>query len=660
MPTAPTFPGVYIEEVPSGVRTIVGVSTSTGAFIDGFTRGPENVPIRIFSFADFERVFGGLNRDSEGSYAIQQFFLNGGTEAYVVRVGTPPFAAADETLTGGGADMFNVTAGRHFAGAPVDDPGAWGNSLRVEIDYDTTEPNDTFNLTLQEVGLANGRRVVRRSESYRNLTMEPDTENYAVDVVNEDSVLVYLDRDGMAVLASPFPRPDPTATLGIALADPPVFPAQGATFQITVDPDGLGGSNIVGTCTIDYGGAPTPTTYSGLRPFVEASIRAAVASAPSTAADQPALNDHVLEAVVLLTNNRFRVLLGRNSPTFDSEAVVTFQDPGAPTTGADLGLVGGAVQAGPQQVALTGGQDSGGLTGAALIGVRNDKTGFYALEDADIFNIMCLPAAAELGATAMRDVYGRATAYCEERRAFLIIDVDDGTDTPNDMDDWLNDNAGLRHRNTAVYFPRVKIADPLNQNRLRPVGPSGTMAGLYARTDGERGVWKAPAGTEARLRNVQDLEYALTNRENGALNPVGVNALRIFPIFGTIAWGGRTLDGADQIASEWKYIPVRRFALYLEETLFRALKWVVFEPNDEPLWSQIRLNVGAFMQGLFRQGAFQGQTPKDAYFVKCDSETTTQADINLGIVNIVVGFAPLKPAEFVIIKIQQITGQIPT
>ena len=148
--------------------------------------------------------------------------------------------------------------------------------------------------------------------------------------------------------------------------------------------------------------------------------------------------------------------------------------------------------------------------------------------------------------------------------------------------------------------------------------------------------------------------------ENGALNPVGVNALRIFPIFGTIAWGGRTLDGADQIASEWKYIPVRRFALYLEETLFRALKWVVFEPNDEPLWSQIRLNVGAFMQGLFRQGAFQGQTPKDAYFVKCDSETTTQADINLGIVNIVVGFAPLKPAEFVIIKIQQITGQIPT
>ncbi|MGH8309744.1 MAG: phage tail sheath C-terminal domain-containing protein, partial [Steroidobacteraceae bacterium] len=127
-----------------------------------------------------------------------------------------------------------------------------------------------------------------------------------------------------------------------------------------------------------------------------------------------------------------------------------------------------------------------------------------------------------------------------------------------------------------------------------------------------------------------------------------------------VSWGARTLDGADQIASEWKYIPVRRTALFLEETLFRALKWVVFEPNDEPLWAQIRLNVGAFLQSLFRQGAFQGRTPKEAYFVKCDAQTTTQTDINLGIVNVLVGFAPLKPAEFVIIKIQQIAGQIPT
>jgi len=139
-----------------------------------------------------------------------------------------------------------------------------------------------------------------------------------------------------------------------------------------------------------------------------------------------------------------------------------------------------------------------------------------------------------------------------------------------------------------------------------------------------------------------------------------VNTLRTFPIFGHVSWGGRTLDGADQQASEWKYIPVRRTALYIEESLFQGLKWVVFEPNDEPLWAQIRLNVGAFMQNLFRQGAFAGKSPREAYFVKCDKETTTQNDVDRGIVNIVVGFAPLKPAEFVVIKIQQIAGQIQT
>jgi hypothetical protein len=170
----------------------------------------------------------------------------------------------------------------------------------------------------------------------------------------------------------------------------------------------------------------------------------------------------------------------------------------------------------------------------------------------------------------------------------------------------------------------------------------------------QRGVWKAPAGTEASLINVQALDYVLTDLENGALNPLGINCLRTFPIYSNICWGARTLDGADQLASDWKYVPVRRLTLFLEESLYRGTKWVVFEPNDEPLWAQIRLNVGAFMQDLFRKGAFQGTTPKEAYLVKCDGDTTTQNDIDNGIVNIMVGFAPLKPAEFVILNIQQI------
>jgi phage tail sheath protein FI len=206
----------------------------------------------------------------------------------------------------------------------------------------------------------------------------------------------------------------------------------------------------------------------------------------------------------------------------------------------------------------------------------------------------------------------------------------------------------------------VLIPDPLDDFRLRSVGASGTIAGLYARTDSDRGVWKAPAGTEATLRGVSRLEYLLSDRENGVINPLGINGLRNLPVYGSICWGARTMDGADALASEWKYVPIRRLALFLEESLYRGTHWVVFEPNDEPLWAQIRLNVGAFMNNLFKQGAFQGSTPRDAYLVKCDAETTNQNDRNLGVVNIVVGFAPLKPAEFVFIKIKQLTGQITT
>ncbi len=184
------------------------------------------------------------------------------------------------------------------------------------------------------------------------------------------------------------------------------------------------------------------------------------------------------------------------------------------------------------------------------------------------------------------------------------------------------------------------------------------MAGIFARTDTQRGVWKAPAGLEASIVGIAGVSVPLTDNENGRLNPLAINCLRTFPASGTVAWGARTLQGDDRLASEWKYIPVRRTALYIEESLYRGLQWVVFEPNAEPLWAQIRLNVGAFMHNLFVKGAFQGQTPRDAYFVKCDKETTTQNDIDLGIVNIVVGFAPLKPAEFVIISLQQIAGQI--
>jgi hypothetical protein len=186
--------------------------------------------------------------------------------------------------------------------------------------------------------------------------------------------------------------------------------------------------------------------------------------------------------------------------------------------------------------------------------------------------------------------------------------------------------------------------------------PSGYVAGIFARVDNDRGVWKAPAGIDAAITGISGLALPLTDDENGQLNPVAVNCLRTLRGFGTVVWGARTLRGGDQLGDEYKYVPVRRLALFLEETLYRSTQWVVFEPNDKPLWAQIRTSIKAFLQDLFRQGAFQGTTPQDAYFVRCDEETTTQYDIDRGIVNILVGFAPLKPAEFVVIGIQQKTA----
>jgi phage tail sheath protein FI len=273
--------------------------------------------------------------------------------------------------------------------------------------------------------------------------------------------------------------------------------------------------------------------------------------------------------------------------------------------------------------------------------------GVHHLDRVDLWNLLCVPGLTDLeNLTALAD-------FCQQRRAFLIAD---GGTTLNEQ--TVQPITGQSGVNAALYYPWVRIGDPLQEGRARAFPPSGLVAGLYARTDTTRGVWKAPAGIDASLGPVRALANPLTDAESGQLNRRGVNALRTFPVYGSVIWGARTCRGNDEIGSEWKYVPVRRTALFIEETLRRSLKWVVFEPNDEPLWAQIRLNVGAFMHDQFRKGAFQGASPREAYLVKCDKETTTQNDINLGIVNIVVGFAPLKPAEFVVLKLQQMAGQV--
>ncbi len=506
MPVSPTYPGVYIEEIPSGVRTITGVATSITAFVGTAARGPVSEPTAIFSFAEYERTFGGLWAPSTLSYAVRDFYSNGGSQAIIVRL----INSATKSVIPLTTNALTLEAASE---------GGWGNSLSATIDYNTADPANAnlFNLTVTD-GTS--------TEKFLNLSISSGDPGYVVRVLKGSSNLVRV--QGGTVNA----RPDQQTT--------------------------------------------SATANSG--------------------------ND-----------------------------------------GSDL--------------------DASQFSG---VGMQASKTGIYALEKADLFNLLCLPPltrTSDLPATTYQD----ALAYCVGRRAMLLVDPPAAWDA-NKETAAATAAAGLSSlgltglpaRNAALYFPRQVKADPLQGSQLDNFAPCGAVAGIMASTDSRRGVWKAPAGLDAAISGIQGLTANLTDGENGTLNPIGINCLRSFPGAGQVVWGARTLRGADQFADDYKYVPVRRLALFLEESLYRGTQWVVFEPNAEPLWAQIRLNIGAFMQNLFRQGAFQGQSPQQAYFVKCDNETTTQNDINLGIVNIVVGFAPLKPAEFVVIQIQQMAGQIAT
>lgn len=532
MPINPTFPGVYVQELPSSVHPITGVATSITAFIGQTSRGSANLATIINSFADFQSQFGGLTIGSSLSYAVRDFYLNGGSQAVIVRLpgqNSTPASIMVDNLT------LQAVSG-----------GAWGNAVRARVNHHTNNLTDTslFNLIIRDTGTG-------QTETFLNVSMDPKSLRRVDNVLQNQSQLVKV-----------------TSTL--------------------------------------------PTTPAN-------------APAPSAGPTKP--NEDVWAINTPATN---------------------YPSDGSGVDGSELSYAHDFSPANAQ----------------------SQKIGLYALEQVDLFNLLCIPPYKSTtdGYDVEDNLLTDAAAYCAIRRAMLIVDAPSKWSTVANVVGTIGDTTkGIAEivqavapngPNAAVFFPRLQETDPLLGNQLGTFAASGAAAGIFARTDSQRGVWKAPAGIAATIGGILGLTVALTNPENGQLNPLGVNCLRTFNNVGTVVWGSRTLDGNDVLGSQWKYIPVRRTALYIEESLYRGLQWVVFEPNDEPLWAQIRLNVGAFMHDLFRKGAFQGQTPKDAYLVKCDGETTTQTDINNGIVNILVGFAPLKPAEFVILQIEQLAGQI--
>lgn len=612
-----------------------------------------NEAVLIQGMTDFGRVFGGLDARSEAAYAISQFFLNGGTECHVVRVARHnpgagrPLATASTSISSGAAPGVVL-------GIQARNPGAWGNRLRVDVDLNTDDPIRRFNLYVRRY--SDDNQSVLAEESFLNLSTSPADARYVRTIVNDGSSLVVVNHTPTG--ASPEPIPASTGTIGGSIASITQAALDGLadkTFEVTI-----GSQTAVARLAAWTAGQVT--TLTQLRGRVETAIRAA-----------SPLNPAFAGATVEVQNGRLIVRSGKRADTYAPHQTVVIAN-GAGTSAATLGFAGSTALANVQEYQMgatsaaatgawipgTAGGD-GDLPGAAeIIGSQalDPPTGMFALDKADLFNILSIPSAADLSDTEMTAVVSNALKYCADRRAFMVIDIPKSIDTVQEMKDWIAAHANFRSKNSALYFPRLHIPDPLNGFRLRDVAASGTIAGVYARTDAQRGVWKAPAGIEATLEGVSELAFKMTDQQNGTLNMLGVNCLRVFPINGKVVWGSRTLEGADAIGSEWKYVPVRRLALNLQESLFRGTKWVVFEPNDEPLWANIRLNLNAFMNSLFRQGAFQGVDPKSAYFVKCDAETTTQDDRNKGIVNIQVGFAPLKPAEFVVIHIQQMKGDL--
>jgi uncharacterized protein len=769
MPVQTSYPGVYVQEVPSGVRTIAGVSTSIATFIGRTKMGPMFEPVLCLNFNDFERVFSSDNSMSDMARSVRLFFLNGGTKCYIVRIANGAKEASVDLKNESKNPVLTIKA---------KSAGVIGDTIRVVVTYNGLQPESLFNMEIfRWVKNTAGAAVKADTEKLTGLSMEPKHPRYAGSYISQNSKLVDAKDIAPVPAVKGYSQSGPVPANILNTATP------GKQFGISVNGNAFVTVDIGGAAIADLAlaapniqtainAAVNPETVTVSTVAVGAHLTLKIETTNGDVLVQPALTDDVSGKLMLGTSqggievskysgNRpaangmiFNIskfdnfaLLQQNAfdslriipPPLSSPAIalgtklqtvgigndmfednitgsITGHSDGVrekfailadtinehknsnpdfpwmaevwgsrlailPVSGADnsqgnlITSGAGGTDIGPGGTDFfihntryyslgtlgSGNFQANGVAGSDGISpkVTDYRLAYDKIDkEVDIFNLLLLPRDAGATSAVAKSFWGEASVFCQKRRAFLLMDAPEEWDTvqkaTNPTAGVNSLRLGLIKDHSAIFYPRVTISENGMDSQI---GASGAIAGLMARIDSSRGVWKAPAGTEADLRGISGLEYRFSDGENGVLNPEGINTIRIFPN-GIVNWGARTMDGDDDFASEYKYIPIRRTALFIEESLYRGLKWVVFEPNDEPLWSQIRLNVGAFMHNLFRQGAFQGKTKQEAYFVKCDSETTTQNDINLGIVNIWVGFAPLKPAEFVILYLQQMTGQI--
>jgi uncharacterized protein len=632
-------PGVYVEEVPSGARPIEAVGTSTAVFL-GFTATTHGVAVGeatlVTRFEEYADKFGGYrdqgtsDKGDPMAYSVAAFFHNGGAKAYVV-----PVAVLLDTAQGYQLVPGDSTRALIFTST---DPGAWANGLIVRVTAGTPAGAGAATPFTVEVGRWDARGSLVASERYPDVDVGTvvgamrASRLVTVAVAGADSVSITPARSyRVGTSTSATLDPADLALTGLA-ADARTLTLAldgGATFSVMVPAENFGAN------------------FPGLAAALEAAVRRTGAGEAATL-----FTAVVRDSKLVLTSGS---RMDTSAVVVSAGSLATRLGLGAGAGGTELaGAASELARVGTGPIELAGGGD----------GVDGDIPAYEAAlatltKQRDI-NIICLPGQEWAGTG--KAIIGAAISHAEQMGDRMVI-VDPPSAAVLRTDANVADLVLPTQKCAVLYHPWVKAANVFfdaERNAAVPqmvlVPPSGYAAGMWSKIDARRGVWKAPAGVETGLLGVASLAATVDDAEQDALNPLGVNCLRVLPSFGPVIWGARTL--ATRAAPEWRYVPVRRTAIFIERSLYGGIQWAVFEPNDAVLWSSLRTNIESFMNGLFRAGAFQGQKAGDAYFVRCGlGDTMTQDDIDAGRVVVLVGFAPLKPAEFVIIRLQQKVGQ---
>jgi len=637
-------PGVYIEEIPSGVKPIEGVSTSTAAFVGYTTKGPVGEPVLIFKFDDYVRRYGGI-RDQGSSlgdpmgFSVAAFFQNGGTKAYIVRLAQGTAAHPLEKAEGyiqSPADPAQVV---EFAAV---DEGTWGNGLIVKVTPKPAEPAE-LPLYKVEIGRNDYRGEFVPLEVFADVSFDDTSPRFIEAVVNGVSENVNAALKPASSITPPTGGTSTSGDLSGADLDlSSLTDAAARKLKLTLD-------SMLPALEIEL----PAEDFSGRLEELAAAIQVAVRS-NAQAERRTNFTAGVQDNTLVLTSGTRG---SASSVVVDGSVGIASRlrlgtDGGTEAPGED-GDENGGENGG--EVELRGGADGEEAPNQAYTDV------FTAFEKIRDISILCLPGKAWEDEDG-KPVVQAAVSHAEKtKNRMVLVDPPEAAELIEEKD--VTDLGLPTSTYSVLYYPWLKVANPFYDAEDNPgalatvlVSPSGYAAGMWSKIDGRRGVWKAPAGVETALLGLAGTQYTVEDAEQDQLNPLGVNALRTLPGFGTVIWGSRTLSTKSN--PEWRYVPVRRTAIFIEQSIYNGIQWAVFEPNDHRLWSSLRVNIESFMDGLHRSGAFQGEKASDAYFVRCGlGDTMTQDDIDRGQVIVIVGFAPLKPAEFVIVRIQQKVAQ---